>query len=219
MEPRTLVRERQLLGVAFDELTAPASAARGPRRASRAPGRGRRRVQPLRRTSSRATSSVPVATSRTVPRSGFDARDEEPPPARILAEREERGVAVVRRPSGARGPSRAPVRHEASLCWRVAAERRARPARRAPTPSPAPGEELAAVIPADPRAASGLPLLVQAGGGESAAGSQLDAGAPPMGCRSLVRDAVSLAAMCEVAEETAAGGDLDACSRAPHRCG
>ena len=102
------VGERERVELAVGERQA---ARRSPRRARS--GRSARRrasasisglwstpttVQPVCRTSSRATAPVPVATSRhAVARAGVDARDEEAPPAWILAVREQRGVAVVRR--------------------------------------------------------------------------------------------------------------------------
>jgi hypothetical protein len=72
-----------------------------------------------------------------------------------------------------------------------------------------PGEELAAVIPAEPGAGLRVYLCAYRRGEESA-WLALDAEARPVLDRALVRDAVSIAAMCEVAEETAAGGDLEA---------
>ena len=69
-----------------------------------------------------------------------------------------------------------------------------------------PGETLAAVLPAEP--ASGLRVYVCAfEGDEGRSWVALDADARPLRDRRLVRDAVSIAAMCELAEEQAAGGD------------
>jgi len=71
------------------------------------------------------------------------------------------------------------------------------------------GEQLEAVIPAEPSA--GLRVYLCAYRlGEETAWLALDADGRPIRDRALVRDAVSIAAMCEVAEETAGGGDLDA---------
>ena len=73
--------------------------ARGPPRASRGSGRRRRRCSRACATSSIATAAVPVATSSTRSSGpGFDAGDQEAPPARVLAEREQGGVTVVGRP-------------------------------------------------------------------------------------------------------------------------
>ena len=71
-----------------------------------------------------------------------------------------------------------------------------------------PEEELRAVIPAEP--AEGLRVYLCAFGREGE-GSwlTLDAGGLPVRDRALVRDSVSIAAMCELAEETAGGGDVE----------
>jgi hypothetical protein len=70
------------------------------------------------------------------------------------------------------------------------------------------GEELVGIVPAEP--ASGLRLYVCAyGREEEATWLVLDATGVPVEDRALVRDAVSIAALCEVAEE-AAGIDPDA---------
>jgi hypothetical protein len=64
------------------------------------------------------------------------------------------------------------------------------------------GEELVGIVPAEP--ASGLRLYVCAyGGGEESTWLVLDATGVPVEERTLVRDAVSIAALCEVAEEAA----------------
>jgi hypothetical protein len=70
-------------------------------------------------------------------------------------------------------------------------------------------EELAAVIPAEPSTGVRVYLCAYRRGEESA-WFALDADGLPIHDRALVRDAVSIAAMCEVAEESAAGGDLEA---------
>ena len=72
-----------------------------------------------------------------------------------------------------------------------------------------PDEELAAVIPAEP--AGGVRVYLCAFGeeGESRAWLALDDLGQPVEDRRLVRDAVSIAAMCELAEESAEGGDLE----------
>lgn len=64
------------------------------------------------------------------------------------------------------------------------------------------GEELVGIVPAEP--ASGLRLYVCAYGQEGeATWLVLDATGVPVEERALVRDAVSIAALCEVAEEAA----------------
>jgi hypothetical protein len=72
-----------------------------------------------------------------------------------------------------------------------------------------PGEKLAAVIPTEP--ARGVRIYLCAfASGESRTWLALDDALSPLRDRRLLRDAVSIAAMCELAEETAGGGDLDA---------
>lgn len=69
------------------------------------------------------------------------------------------------------------------------------------------GEEVAGIVPAEP--ANGLRLYVCAYGIEDATNwLVLDATGVPVSDRALIRDAVSIAALCEVAEE-AAGVDPD----------
>jgi len=64
------------------------------------------------------------------------------------------------------------------------------------------GEDVAGIVPAEP--ASGFRLYVCAYGSENARGwLVLDATGVPVADRELVRDAVSIAALCEVAEEAA----------------
>ena len=64
------------------------------------------------------------------------------------------------------------------------------------------GEEIAGIVPTEP--ASGFRLYVCAYGGDDATSwLVLDATGVPVSDRELVRDAVSIAALCEVAEEAA----------------
>ena len=72
-----------------------------------------------------------------------------------------------------------------------------------------PTETLAGVIPAEPADGSRLYLCAFEGSAGDRSWLALDEAARPVESRSAVRDAVSIAALCEVAEETAAGGDLD----------
>jgi hypothetical protein len=73
-----------------------------------------------------------------------------------------------------------------------------------------PGEELAAVIPAEPSAGVRVYLCAYGEEGQDKTWLALDGGGLPVESRGLLRDAVSIAAMCEVAEEVAGGGKLDA---------
>jgi hypothetical protein len=69
------------------------------------------------------------------------------------------------------------------------------------------GEELEGVVPAEPGAGARVYLCAYRSGDEQA-WLALDAGYRPVADRALVREAVSIAAMCELAEESAGGGDL-----------
>jgi hypothetical protein len=71
------------------------------------------------------------------------------------------------------------------------------------------GEMVAAVIPAEPTGGVRVYLCAYGDEGESKSWLALDDEGRPIESRSLLRDAVSIAAMCEVAEEVAAGGRLD----------
>jgi hypothetical protein len=73
----------------------------------------------------------------------------------------------------------------------------------------APGEELAAVIPAEPTSGVRVYLCAYGDEGENKSWLALDDEGRPIESRSLLRDAVSIAALCEVAEEVAGGGRLD----------
>ena len=69
------------------------------------------------------------------------------------------------------------------------------------------GEELAGVIPTEPVA--GRRVYLCAFQGVSRTWLALDDGALPVDDRALLRSAVSIAALCELAEESAGGGKLD----------
>lgn len=72
-----------------------------------------------------------------------------------------------------------------------------------------PGEELAGVLATDPGGGARVYLCAYRNG----AGTRwlgFDEEGSPIGDRSLVRDAASIAALCELAAETAGGGDLEA---------
>ena len=70
------------------------------------------------------------------------------------------------------------------------------------------GEELAAIIPAEPSAGRRIYLCAYGEEGEDKRWLALDDEGAPVESRSTVREAVSIAAMCELAEEAAGGGDL-----------
>jgi hypothetical protein len=70
------------------------------------------------------------------------------------------------------------------------------------------GEEVAAVIPAD-ASAGRVYLCAYRNGREETTWLLLDAGGAPIEDRAAVRDAASLVALVEVAEDSAGGGELD----------
>jgi hypothetical protein len=69
------------------------------------------------------------------------------------------------------------------------------------------GEEVVAVIPTEPGVGVRVYLCAYEEDGERS-WLALDSGGSPIADRMLVRDAVAIAAMCELAEESAGGGDL-----------
>lgn len=71
-----------------------------------------------------------------------------------------------------------------------------------------PGERVAGVLAAEPLDAGRLYLCAYASGEDGHVWLALDAEGRPVESRRLVREAASLAALCELAEETAGGGDL-----------
>jgi|SRR5919201_1035550 hypothetical protein len=73
----------------------------------------------------------------------------------------------------------------------------------------APGETLAGVLAAEPATGSRVYLCAFVGDAGSRTWIALDAEGEPVTSRAAVRDAVSIAALCELAEETAAGGDVE----------
>ncbi len=71
-----------------------------------------------------------------------------------------------------------------------------------------PGERVEAVLAAEPSAGRRV-YLCAFDGGHGRTWLALDAAGAPVTSRSLVRETVSITALCEVAEETAGGGQLD----------
>jgi hypothetical protein len=69
------------------------------------------------------------------------------------------------------------------------------------------GEEVVAVIPTEPGSGARVYLCAYEVGG-TRSWLALDAAGLPISDRVLVRDAVAIAAMCELAEESAGGGDI-----------
>jgi hypothetical protein len=71
------------------------------------------------------------------------------------------------------------------------------------------GETLAGVLAAEPGPDRRVYLCAFVDGAEARTWLALDAEGEPISSRAAVRDAVSIAALCELAEETAAGGDVE----------
>jgi hypothetical protein len=71
-----------------------------------------------------------------------------------------------------------------------------------------PKETLVGIVPAEPAAGLRLYLCAYESNGETS-WLVLDGEGRPVSTRNVVREAVSIVALCEVASETAAGGDLD----------
>src|ERR671929_2259149 len=73
----------------------------------------------------------------------------------------------------------------------------------------APGETLAGILAAEPRPDTRVYLCAFVDEAGARSWVALDAAGEPITSRTAVRDAVSIAALCELAEETAGGGDLE----------
>ena len=71
------------------------------------------------------------------------------------------------------------------------------------------GETLAAVIPTEPMGGLRIYLCAFGEEGEDKSWLALDADGRPVVSRDLIRDAVSIAALCELAEDAAGGGSLE----------
>ena len=72
-----------------------------------------------------------------------------------------------------------------------------------------PDEELTGIVAAEPAAGVRVYLCAFVAGGGEPSWLALDEDARPVQSRALLRDALSIAALCELADEVAAGGDLD----------
>ena len=167
------------------------------------------------RASSIATAAVPVATSstRVAPAGTRETRN-----ARQRGSWPNESSRAYRSyvgPSGANS-SRASLRprrklgHGAeSILGVMALERRPRADRSRRGALAAPGEQVTGVLAAEPRGAGRVYLCALESGRPGRRGSRSTATASPSASRRLVREAASLAALCELAEELAGGGDLD----------
>jgi hypothetical protein len=72
-----------------------------------------------------------------------------------------------------------------------------------------PDEELAGIVPAEPSSGSRAYLCAYRGTGDGTTWLVLDEQGMPVDDRVVVREVVSIAGLCELAEEIAGGGDLD----------
>ena len=72
-----------------------------------------------------------------------------------------------------------------------------------------PGESLAGVLAAEPTAGERVYLCAFADEAGERTWLALDGDGAPISSRNVVREAASIAALCELAEETAGGGDLE----------
>jgi hypothetical protein len=73
----------------------------------------------------------------------------------------------------------------------------------------APGETLAGILAAEPEPGERVYLCAFVDEAGERSWVALDAEGEPVTSRAVVREAVSIAALCELAEETAAGGDVE----------
>ena len=168
-----------------------------------------------RRASSIATAAVPEATSRTRVASRRYARDEEGAPARILSEREQARVAVVRRAerreqlarvARPRGDLGHASEHTLDR-WRSSDDLEQIAAAAAAFAEP--GERVTGILAAELLRFGRIYLCAYAAGDERPTWLALDASSAPVASLDVVREAAKLAALCEIAEETAGGGDLE----------
>ena len=146
-----------------------------------------------------------------VGRAGGGPGDQEPAPAGILPEREGRRAAVVVRSEGREERPRPPVplslgdRHEGILAA-MALEEELGAAAGAALAFAENGETLAGIVAAEPAAGLRVYLCAYAHD-ERITWLALDRSGVPVGDRALLRDTVSIMGLCELAEESAAGGD------------
>jgi hypothetical protein len=167
----------------------------------------------LDRDGGRASSDV----QHFVARARGDPRDEEAPPARILAEAEEGGVPVVglrQRREELPCPSvQLSLRlSHVSIVAAVGLDEELSAVAGVAEAFLDAGEKLAGVVVAEP--APGLRLYLCAYRREDALSwLALDRRGRPVDDRALVRDTVSIVGLCELAEESAGGGDIPALRR------
>jgi len=142
----------------------------------------------------------------------LDPLDEKGAPARVLPERQEARVPVVG--LAERGEERlcgpvtlAEALGHGAIVAAVGLEQEIAAAAEAASAHAADGEQLEGVVPAEPGSGARVYLCAYRGG-EEQSWLALDAQHRPVADRALVREAVTIAAMCELAEESAGGGEL-----------
>ena len=145
-------------------------------------------------------------------RAGRDPLDKEGAPTRVLSEGEQSRVAVVglseRRDERLSCPvALADALGHGVIVAAVGLEEEIAAAAEAASAHAANGEELEGVVPAEPGTGARVYLCAYRAG-EEQTWLALDSQYRPVADRALVREAVSIAAMCELAEESAGGGEL-----------
>jgi hypothetical protein len=145
-------------------------------------------------------------------RADLDPVDEEGAPARVLPEGEQPRVVVVglaERREERLGclVALADALGHGAIVAAVGLEEEIAAAAEAASAHAANGEELEGVVPAEPGAGARVYLCAYRIG-EEQTWLALDSQYRPVADRALVREAVSIAAMCELAEESAGGGEL-----------
>lgn len=140
-----------------------------------------------------------------VARSDIDLRDEESPPPCVLAEGENGGVAVVRRPErGEQRPREGGLGHAAeSILGSVGLVEDVGRIATAAASHAGSGEEVTAVLPIEPVGGERLYLCAFEGPAGLHTWLALDENGDPVTDRRRIRDAASIAALVEVAEESA----------------
>ena len=211
------IRERQRFGAGFAELdsvaqprSVHAGAAGGKHLGALVDADDMAAVPPDERDRDSCGTAGDVEDIRVRP--SLDSLDEKRSPAWVLAEGQQARVPVVG--LAERGEERlcSPVALAEALCHRaivaaVGLEEEIAAAAEAASAHAADGEELEGVVPAEPGSGARVYLCAYRGE-EEQSWLALDAQHRPVADRVLVREAVTIAAMCELAEESAGGGDL-----------
>ena len=200
------VLERERVCRRLDELDALAEAATCDGEHLRAlvqPGHVESTPQELGRDESGARGDV-----QHVP-AGWEPGHEEATPARILAERENRAYAVVRRPQGSEELSGLHGGHDPYSGGVALTDELERIAALVTAHAPA-GDEVSGIIATEPTAGRRVYLCSydDADGLRSWLAVREDG--VPVDSREELREAVSIAAICEVAVDAAGGGDVEA---------